>query len=140
MRGLALLACFLTAVETDEPATFIFVRGSGPEEGRTEAYDPQSGQYRLKVQGVARFRVGSVADDLQSRPVVLRITGMIDRPEGPLTLEADGKRYRLHHEGFDEALFRVQRDAGVTTIEFLPKAKALLKPGATFRYIDYYRN
>jgi len=139
MSLLAALACLLAMDEPHKPITLIFSRGSGPADERAEAYDPRMRQYLLKVQGVARFRVGSVAKDLGSQPVVLRISGMLDRPEGPLQLEVDGKQYRLHHEGFDKELFRVERKEGVTTIEFLPKAKALLKPGATFRYIDYYR-
>ena len=122
-----------------EPVTFKYVRGSGPEGNRERAYDPKEGQYLLRVEDIARFRVGAVTEDLASRPVVLRISGMIDRPEGPLTLHVDGKQYPLHHDKFDKTCFRVQRRGGVTTIEFLPKGKALLKPGATFEYVDYYR-
>ncbi len=133
----------LNAEPTKPPVTLVFLRGCGPADGRIEAYDPRTQQYHLKLDGIARFRVGAVADDLRTtaptRPVVLRISGMLDRPEGPLTLETDGKSYRLHHEGYDKALFRVERNAGVTTIEFLPGGIALLKPGATFQYIDHYR-
>ena len=132
-------ALLLVTAHMSDPVTFAFLRGCGPAGGRELAYDPQARQYSLRVEDVARFQVRAVAGDLEAQPVVLRITGMIDRPEGPLTLHVDNKQYVLHHDKFDKALFRVERRAGVTTIEFLPKAKALLKPGTTFEYVDHYR-
>jgi hypothetical protein len=139
MTILAALGFVVALAGSGEPVTFEFLRGCGPADAREQPYDPQTQQYHIAVRDIARFRVRSVAGDLASRPVVLRITGMLDHPEGPLTLCVDGRRYVLHHERFDDTLFRIQRREGVTTIEFLPEAKALLKTGATCEYIDYYR-
>ena len=76
---------------------------------------------------------------------MLKITGMLDRPEGPLTLyvpENGGKNkeFKLYHQDFDKGLFRIERKDGVTMIEFLPAGKRLLRPGPGFKYIDFYRN
>src|SRR5947209_6931621 len=84
-------------------------------------------------------------DEQEKRAVVLRITGMLDRPEGPLTLfvpEAGGKNreFKLSHNDFDRDLVRIGRKDGVTTIEFLPKGRQLLRSGAWFQYIDFFRN
>jgi hypothetical protein len=130
----------VTAAAAQEPVTFEFLRMAGPADGRKEAFDPVKRVYFLKVHDIGRFRVKAVAADLDTQPVILRITGMLDKPEGPLVLEADGKTYSLYHEGYDKELFKIERQAGVTTIEFLPRGKKLLKPGASFLYIDYYRN
>jgi hypothetical protein len=64
---------------------------------------------------------------------------MLDKPEGPLTLRVDGKEYVLAPDRADKMLFKVERKAGLTTIEFLPPGKKLLKPGAEFQYVDFYR-
>src|SRR5262245_2238069 len=104
------------AAAAGEPVTFEFVRMSGPAGDRKEAYDAEKKEYFLHVKDVARFRVKAVAEDLEKRPVVLRITGMLDKPEGPLELQADGKKYPLSHAGFDEKLFKVARKDGVTTV------------------------
>src|SRR4051794_19260939 len=136
----ALCLWLMAASEPRGPITFAFLRGSGPEAGRERAYDPETRTYRLDVHDIARFVVRGVADDLEAKPVVLRIVGMLDEPEGPLELQVDGRRYHLAPGSFDPDLVRVERTGGVTTIRFLPGAKALLKPGATFQYIDYYRH
>jgi hypothetical protein len=122
-----------------EPVTFEFVRMSGPAEGRKQAFDADKEQYFLLVRDIARFRVKAVAGDLEKRPVVLVISGMLDKPEGPLTLRSDGKEYSLAPDRADRSLFKVERKGGVTTIEFLPAGKKLLKAGAEFQYIDFYR-
>jgi hypothetical protein len=127
-----------------EPITFEFARKAGPAAGRKEAFDPATQTYHLQIEDIARFSVKSVAGDLEKRKVVLQITGMLDRPEGPLTLsvpDAKGKNkeYRLFHQEYDKELFRIERKDNVTTVEFLAKGKALLKPGASFQYIDFYR-
>jgi hypothetical protein len=126
-------------MQAGEPVTFEFVRAAGPAAGRKQAYDPGQDRYFLQVRDIARFKVTAVAPGLERRQVVLVITGMLDQPEGPLELQVDGKTYRLDHEGHAAELFRIQRKDQVTTIEFLPKGKQLLKPGAVFQYIDYYR-
>ena len=133
------------APQPGEPITFEFQRMCGPAQGRTEAYDPKTRTYFLHVHDIARFSVKAVVADLDQRPVVLQIRGMLDRPEGPLDMSvplADGKNkgYRLDHRNYDKEFFRIERENGVTTIEFLPKGKALLKPGVGFQYIDFYRN
>jgi hypothetical protein len=130
--------------ELKEPVTFEFARKSGPATGRKEAFDPKTQTYHLHVHDIARFSVKEVAGDLDKRKVVLHITGMLDGPEGPLTLhvpEAGGKNkeYRLFHKDHDKEFFRVERKDGVTTVEFLAKGKALLKAGTWFQYIDFYR-
>lgn len=140
MANVMILLVFLCMTCPDDPVTFTFVRGCGPDGNRESPYDPKEDQYWLRVEDIARFRVSRVAKDLASRSVILRITGMIDRPEGPLTLHVGGKHYPLHHDKFDKRLFRIRRENGVTTIEFLPEGKALLKPGATFEYIDFFRS
>jgi hypothetical protein len=136
-----LTAALLGAAEEKpaEPVTFEFVRMSGPAEGRKTAFDADKGQYFLLVKDIARFRVKTVADDVEKRPVVLVISGMLDKPEGPLTLRIDGKEYSLAPDKADKTLFKIERKTGVTTIEFLPAGKKLLKPGAEFQYIDFYR-
>jgi hypothetical protein len=138
-----LCGCVLAAAdptkESGPPVTFEFVKSSGPARGRTEAYDPKTKRYHLLVRDIARFKVKAVAGDLDKRPVVLEIGGMLDKPEGPLTLHADGKQYVLSPDKHDRERFRVKRQGGVTTIEFLSKGKALLQPGATFQYIDFFR-
>ena len=83
--------------------------------------------------------------DIEKRRIVLKITGMLDKPEGPLTLyvpEKGGKNkeFKMHHQGFDKELFRIDRKDGVTTIEFLPKGRELLRPGVWFQYVDFFRN
>jgi hypothetical protein len=133
------------AGESTEPVTFEFKRKSGPAEARKEAFDARTQTYYLHVQDVARFEVKAVATDIEKRPVVLKITGMLDKPEGPLTLyvpEKGGKNkeFKLHHQGFDKELFRIERKDGVTVIEFLPKGRQLLRAGVWFQYVDFYRN
>ena len=101
--------------------------------------------YYLHVEDIARFEIKTVAADLEKRSVVLKITGMLDKPEGPLTLyvpDQDGKskEFKLHHRGFDQELFHIERKDGVTTIEFLPQGRPLLRPGARFQYVDFFRN
>ena len=140
MWALSLAVVLLAGDAKDEPVTFEFVKSSGPVEGRKQAYDAEKQEYELKVNDIGRFKVAKVADDLEKRPVVLKITGMLDKPEGPLELQVEGKKYSLFHQGFDKELFKVERKDGVTTVEFLPAGKKLLKPGATFQYIDFYRN
>ena len=134
----SLICCAALTAAPAEPVTFEFLRMAGPAPDRKEAYDADQQVYHLHVRDIARFRVKAVADDLEKKPVVLRIVGMIEKPEGPLTLTS-GKGYKLHHDGYDKELFKIERKEGVTTIEFLPKGKALLKPGASFQYIDFYR-
>ena len=114
-------------------------RTAAPSTGSTDPYDPKDRRYHLLVRDIARFKVKSAADDLAKRPVVLEVAGMLDKPEGPLTLDSAGKTYVLSPEGHDRQRFRVTRKNGVTTIEFLPRGKKLLRPGATFQYIDFYR-
>lgn len=70
---------------------------------------------------------------------------MLEKAEGPLTLyvpEKSGKNkeFKLSHQGFDKELFRIDRKDGVTTIEFLPKGRELLRPGVWFQYVDFFRN
>jgi hypothetical protein len=131
--------------ESSEPVTFAFKRKCGPAQGRKEAYEPKAQTYYLHVHDIARFEVKAVAADLEKRPVVLKITGMLDKPEGPLTLyvpEKGGKNkeFKLSHQGFDKELFRIERKDGVTTIEFLPAGRRFLRPGAWFQYVDLFRN
>src|SRR4051812_29693862 len=114
----ALCLWLMAASEPREPITFAFLRGSGPEAGRERAYDPETRTYHLEVRDIARFEVRGVADDLEARPVVLRIVGMLDEPEGPLVLQVDGRRYPLDPGSFDPELFQVERADGVTTIRF----------------------
>jgi hypothetical protein len=134
---LSLLAA--VAAPTDGPVTFQFERMAGPVADRKEAYDPDKQQYLLLVSDIARFRVSAVAEDIEKRPVVLVIRGMLDKPEGPLTLRVDGKEYSLAPDKADRTLFKVERREGITTVEFLPAGKKLLRPGAQFQYIDFYR-
>jgi hypothetical protein len=135
-----LVALTLGAAEgKPAPVAFEFVRMSGPAEGRKDAFDADKGRYFLSVKDVARFRVKAVADDLEKRPVILVISGMLDKPEGPLTLRVEGKEYSLAPDKADKDLFKVERKDGVTTVEFLPAGKKLLKAGAEFQYIDFYR-
>jgi hypothetical protein len=134
-----LIAAMARAQDTG-PVTFEFQKSSGPAPGRKEAYDPQAQTYHLEVKDIARFRVTAVAADLEQKPVVLRITGMIDKAEGPLELQVDGKKYSLALQGHDRHLFRVERKDRITTVEFRAGGKKLLKSGATFQYIDFFRN
>lgn len=139
------LEYFQKGAEFTEPVTFEFKRKSGPAEGRSDAFDPKKHTYYLHVHDVARFEVKAVSADLVSRPVILRITGMLDNAEGPLTLhvpEKGGKtkEYKLSHQGFDKELFRIERTDGVTTVEFLPAGKRLLRAGVWFQYVDFFRN
>jgi hypothetical protein len=131
--------------EPAEPVTFTFTKMSGPAGDRKAAYDAKADAYFLKVSDIARFEVKAVAGDLEKRRVVLNVSGMVDKPEGKLTLyvpekdKPQPKSYVLFHEGYDKELFKIERKDGVTTIEFLPKGKELLKAGARFEYIDFYR-
>jgi hypothetical protein len=129
----------------EEPLTFDFKRKSGPAQGRKEAFDVRTQAYYLHVHDVARFEIKAVTSDVQKRAFVLKITGMLDKPEGPLTLyvpEKGGKNkeIKLYHQGFDKELFRIERKDGVTTIEFLPKGRELLRLGVWFHYVDFFRN
>lgn len=129
----------------DEPVVFAFKRKCGPAQGRKEAFDAKAQTYFLHVEDIARFEIKVLAPDLEKRRVVLHIRGMLGKPEGPLTLnvaENGGKNreFTLYHEGFDKELFRIERKENVTTIEFLPAGKRLLRVGAWFQYIDFYRN
>ncbi len=129
----------------EEPLTFQFKRMSGPAKGRKEAFDVGTQAYYLQVHDVARFEVKAMTPDGEERAFVLKISGMLDKPEGPLTLyvpEKGGKNkeFKLSHQGFDKELFRIDRKDGVTTIEFLPKGRQLLRPGVWFQYVDAYRN
>jgi hypothetical protein len=129
----------------EEPATFDFKRKSGPAQGRKESFDGRTQAYYLHVEDIARFEVKAVTPDVQKRAFILKITGMMDKPEGPLTLyvpERGGKNkeFKLYHQGFDKELFRIDRKDGMTTIEFLPKGRELLRPGVWFQYVDFFRN
>ncbi len=142
---MAVVVLSLVGQADPQPVTFDFQRQCGPDQGRATAYDPKTRTYYLHVHDIARFAVKSVVADLDKRPVVLCISGMLDRPEGPLTMSvpgADGKskQYSLDHRDHDKELFRIERKKDITTIEFLAKGKALLKPGVGFQYIDFYRN
>ena len=127
------------------PVTFSFLRQSAPAGDRKAAYDANERAYYLHVHDIARFSVQAVSENLDEQPVVLHISGMIDKPEGPLGMRiplADptkSQEYTLHHEGYDKQLFRITRKDKVTTIEFLPAGKKLLKPGVMFYYIDFFR-
>ena len=128
-----------------EPVTFEFKRMAGPAKGRNEAFDARTQTYHLHVHDVARFEIKAVAADLEKRPVVLKITGMLDKAEGPLTLYVPDKggkniEYKLSPHGFDKELFRIERNGSVTTIEFLPAGTRLLRPGVWFQYVDFFRN
>ena len=133
------------AKEPGQPITFEFKRQSGPSDERQQAYDPKTQVYYLRVRDIARFEIQAVVPELQDRRVTLRITGMLDKPEGPLTLHVparDGQgeaSYGLDPGQHDKDLFRIERREGVTTIEFLAKGKRLLRPGSWFQYIDFYR-
>ena len=86
----------------EEPLTFDFKRKSGPTKDRKEAFDTKTQTYYLHVEDVARFEVKAVTPDVQKRAFVLKITGMLDKPEGPLTLyvpEKGGKNkeFKLYH-------------------------------------------
>ena len=146
-----MLATFLCVCATfgpnlaEEPLTFEFKRKSGPAKGRKEAFDVRTQAYYLHVEDIARFEIKAVTADVQKRAFVLKITGMLDKAEGPLALyvpEKGGKNkeFKLSHQGFDKELFRIERKDGLTTIEFLPKGRQLLRPGVWFQYVDVYRN
>src|SRR5271156_5062307 len=102
----ATLLCFCTSFGpnlTEEPATFEFKRKSGPAQGRKEAFDIRTQAYYLHVEDIARFEIKAVTPDVEKRAFILKITGMLDRPEGPLTLfvpEQGGKNkeFKLHHQ------------------------------------------
>ena len=133
------------AAELNEPVTFDFKRQCGPAKGRKEAFDAKTQTYYFHVEDIARFEIKAVTPDVQKRAFVLKITGMLDNAEGPLTLYVpkDGgknKEFKLSHQGFDKELFRIVRKDGVTNIEFLPAGKRLLRPGAWFGYVDFFRN
>ena len=129
----------------EEPLTFEFKRKSGPAKDRKEAFDVKTPAYYLHLEDIARFEVKAVTPDAQKRAFVLKITGMLDKAEGPLTLHVPdkggkSKEFKLSHQGFDKELFKIDRKDGVTTIEFLPKGRELLRPGVWFQYVDVYRN
>jgi hypothetical protein len=130
--------------DASEPVTFEFKRKSGPSAGRKDAFDPKTQTYHLHVEDIARFEIKKVNTDLAKHAVILKITGMLDKAEEPLTLRLPDKagkkrEFTLHHEGFDKDLFRIERKDGLTTIEFLPKGRALLAPGVWFQYVDFFR-
>jgi len=144
MTLLCVSASFAT-FQANEPLTFEFKRKSGPALGHKDAYDAKTQTFYLHVHDIARFEIKAVDAGLENRQVVLKITGMLDMPEGPLTLhipEKGGKsrEFKLYHQGFDREYFRIDRKDGVTTIEFLPKGKTLLTPGVWFQYVDFFRN
>ena len=129
----------------EEPLTFEFKRKCGPAKGRKEAFDVKTQAYYLHVHDVARFEIKAVTPDVQKRAVVLKITGMLDKAEGPLTLYVPdkggkNKEFKLSHQEFDKELFRIDRKGGVTTIEFLSKGRELLTSGVWFQYVDFFRN
>src|SRR5262249_40101840 len=117
-----------------EPVTFEYDLKAVPTGPRELTYDPRKQEYHLLVHYRAHLEVKSVACDLETRPVVLRIDGLSDHPDGPLQLLADGKVYSLHHTNFDKELVRVERKGAITTVESLPAGKKLLKPGAQLVY------
>jgi hypothetical protein len=145
---LATLVCFCAAFGpnlAEEPLTFEFKRKSGPAKDRKEAFDVKTQTYYLHVEDIAMFEIKSVTPDVQKRAFILKITGMLDKAEGPLTLNVPekggtNKEFKLSHQGFDKELFRIDRKDGVPTIEFLPKGRELLRPGVWFQYVDVYRN
>jgi hypothetical protein len=120
--------------EPTEPVTFEYDLKAVPTGPRELTYDRKKQEYHLLVHYRAYLEVLCVSPDWEKRPVVLRIEGMSDRPDAPLQLLVDGKSYSLHHNGFDKALVRVERKDAVTTVEFLPAGKKLLKPGAQLIY------
>lgn len=120
--------------EAAEPVTFGYDLKAVPTGPRELTYDAKKQEYYLLVHCRAHLDVKAVAPDLEKRPVILRIDGLSDRPDWPLQLLVDGKLYSLHHTGFDTSLFRVERKDAITTVEFLPAGKKLLKPGAQLTY------
>jgi hypothetical protein len=110
----------------EEPATFDFKRKSGPAQGRKEAFDVKAQTYYLQVEDIARFEIKAVTPDVQKRAFVLKITGMLDKPEGPLTLyvpEKGGKNkeFKLYHQGFDKELFSIERKDGAPRLSSCQK-------------------
>jgi hypothetical protein len=123
-----------SGAEPAEPVNFEYDLKAVPTGPRDLTYDTKNQEYHLLVYCRAGLRVKSVVPDLEKRPVVLRIEGLSNHPDGPLQLLVDGKLYSLHHNGFDKELFRVERKDAVTTVEFLPAGKKLLKPGTQLIY------
>lgn len=126
------------------PIEFEFKQGCGPSPNSPWLFDPREQTYHIGFKGIARLMIRSVADDLSQHRLVLRISGMLDSPEGPLTLypsDPTGKAesFSLDDRNYDKERFRIERKDGITTIEFLPKGKELLRAGAWFQYVDYYR-
>lgn len=126
------------------PVEFEFRGRCGPLKPDAPSYDPRRQVFQLRVEEVSRFTITSVVPDIKERNVILRIVGMLPDAEGPLTMYVPDhggqkREYRLYHKGYDAELFRIRRESGVTTIEFLPKGRELLKPGVVFQYVDFYR-
>jgi hypothetical protein len=103
MKVLAILLCVsFGPFLAEEPLTFEFKRKSGPAKGRKEAFDVGTQAYYLHVEDVARFEIKAVTPDAQQRAFVLYISGMLDKPEGPLTLYVPdkggkNKELKLYH-------------------------------------------
>jgi hypothetical protein len=123
-----------SGAEPTGPVTFEYDLKAVPTGPRELTYDSTKKEYYLLVHCRAYLKVKSVACDLEERPVLLRIEGLSDHPDGPLQLHVEGKIYSLHHTNFDKELVRVERKDAVTTVEFLPAGKKLLKSGAKLIY------
>src|SRR5262245_57831096 len=80
-------AYHLTAV----PVVFAYDRKAVPTGPRELTYDPKGQEYHLLVYCRAHLEVKAVAPDLGKGPVVLRVEGLSDHPDGPLQLLVDGK-------------------------------------------------
>jgi len=132
--GLLVVTTSITKTKPTEPVTFEYDVKAVPTGPRDLTYDPKTQEYHLLVHCRAHLEVKSVTPDLEKRPVVLRIEGLSNHPDGPLQLLVDHKLYSLHHNNFDKKLVRVERKDDITTVEFLPAGKKLLKPGAQLVY------
>ena len=76
------------------------------------------------------FEVKKVNADLAKQAVILKIAGMLDKPEGPL-MHVPGKKRELtlHHQGHDKRLVSRRTQDGLTTIGVLAERAGVARAG-----------
>ena len=136
------------------PLGISFERFCDPPKGQPYRYDPETGVFdiTLVMTGTgdkpSGFAVTKAASK-EGKPIVFRLTGVpawYGLSGTPLSLSVGGSRYVIdegcdyyYREGIhDKTLFRVTREGELVTVEFTPKGRSLLIPGAKISFVWHH--
>jgi RNA polymerase sigma factor (sigma-70 family) len=98
-------------------------------------YDPKKNVYTAEVDGSMNLLVQDILPGLEKRTAIFLIKGLVDNPAVRLQLKTPKGDYSLWHTDYNKELFYIERQDGVTTVEFLEKGKQLLVKGSSIVYM-----